>query len=36
MLYDLDPAYFCSHAEEFIRSQKSVDRIHLLLSNLVE
>lgn len=36
VLYDLDPAYFCSHAEEFVRSQKSVDRIHLLLSNLVE
>lgn len=36
VLYDLDPTYFCSHAEEFVRSQKSVDRIHLLLSNLVE
>ena len=36
LLYDIDPNYFLSHVESFIKSQLNEDRINLFLSNLSE
>ena len=36
LLYDMSPAYFLEHVEEFITAQRDCDRLNLFLSNLAE